>query len=536
MGALTAALVHPIHADFQVLRIAADAAAGRDQTNSSATEYFVTQTANNNAGGEGTGASAGASWSVAQYNASTLPTGGDTVHFLGTITSTIAPNSSGTSSARLTLDLSGAAINGPGGTGDYITNNGQSYITYSGGGTWSNGVFTQGGSFGASSANSGPGTNGPKLFNFSFASCHDITITGCFYKGGSTDCTDFVYAQAIYNLTVDQNKVVNGCHLGLGCSTNTHDLTFQNNFFQTSITTNTQTDVINWGDAYNVTIQGNVLINQAPNNQALPSNNPRHNDVIQTFEKGGGSAGHPYNWVIRYNWICNNSQPGSDGSGSFMMMENMANNGSTAACYIYGNVFIDPSNTANTNDGIVFDGNSSGTTVYFYNNTVIAHAGPAAQVIAFDLGEPTNTVYAENNVGETDYSNSIGTFIKSTFGDHWSHNFFCNWNTGSTDINRFSGVSGFSVSKFSDPWFNNYKGIAGSQLPADYDFGSRTGSRLRNAGDSTIGSSYNQGIAFGSSWPNPTLITRASGAWDVGAYQHSATVPASPSMPHTGAP
>jgi hypothetical protein len=490
----------------------------------SAAQWYVSQNANNNAGGAGTGSSPATSWSVSEYNSTSAPTGGDTVHFSGTITSTIAPNSSGTSSARLTLDLSGALINGPGGTNDYISGNGQSYITYSGGGTWSNGVFTPAGSFGASSANEGPGSDGPKMFDFGSMNCHDITITGCYYNGGSTDCTDFVYGEAVYNLTVDQNKVVNGCHLGLGCSTATHDLTFQNNFFQTSVTTNTQTDVINWGDAYNVTIQGNVLINRAPNNQTLPSNNPRHNDVIQTFEKGGGNAGHPYNWVVRYNWICNNSQPSSDGSGSWMMMESMQDNGSTAACYIYGNVFIDPSNTANTNEGVVFDNNTAGTSVYFYNNTVIAHGEPYAIVLYFDLGASPNTIYAENNVCEADYPNSIGTFINSTFANSWNYNWFSNCNNTGSSYATFTGANGIDLGMgvTTDTWFSNYVGVVGSQLPSSYDFSSAAASPLRNAGDSTIGSTYNQGIAAGATWPNPALATRSPGSWDVGAYQNVA--------------
>jgi hypothetical protein len=490
----------------------------------SAAQWYVTENANDNAGGAGTGTSLGSSWSVAEYNATAAPTGGDTVHFSGTINSTIVPNSSGTSSARLTLDLSGAAVSGPGGTDDYIFNNGQSYITYSGGGTWSNGVFTPGGSFGANSANSGPGTDGPTIFDLGSESCHDITITGCYYNGGSLDCTDFVYGETVYNLTVDRNKVVNGCHLGLGCSTGTHDLTFQYNFFQTSINTNTQTDVINWGDAYNMTIQGNVLINQAPNNQTLPSGNPRHNDVIQTYEKGGANAGNPYNWIVRYNWICNNSQPTSDGSGSWMMMENMTNNGSTAACYIYGNVFIDPTNTDNTNEGIVFDSNNSGTVVYLYNNTVIAHGEPFAVVLYFDVGSGSNTVYAENNACEADFPNEIGTFIISSFNNNWNHNWFCNFNNTGASYGAYTGPNGSDLGNglTADPWFANYAGTSGSQLPSGYNLSSATGSPLRNAGDSTIGSAFNQGIAFGATWPNPALVTRSSGSWDVGAYQFAA--------------
>ena len=86
---------------------------------------------------------------------------------------------------------------------------------------------------------------------------------------------------------------------------------------------------------HNIVIQGNFIENRAPGDQSTG----RHNDCIQTFQGGESGSGAPSGWVVRYNWVEQGEQAG-DGSTSFMMMENMAQNGSTDACDIYGNVFV----------------------------------------------------------------------------------------------------------------------------------------------------------------------------------------------------
>ena len=481
--------------------------------------YYVTQSGT----GQANGSSVANAWSVGSFNSSTVPKPGDTVFFSGTITSQIVENVSGAAGSPITLNLTGATVNGPGGTGSYIVNNGQSYVTYLGGFLGPNATNSSNGN--TNPAN-GSGNGGPFIIDLSATNvvCHDITISGFIYAGGKYDTPIFVYARYVYNLTISGNNIINGGQFVIGLNSNCHDWQILNNSFISSLNCFTQQDVIAIGDAYNVTIQGNMLVNHSPNNQSEPAANYAHNDVIQTFTSGSTPHAAPYNWVVRYNWICNNSQPTSDGSGSWMMMENMTGN----AAYIYGNVFIDPSNTANTNEGVVFDSCAAGTNVWFHNNTVIAHGMPAAVVLYFLNGTSPNTVYAENNVCEADTPNSIGTFINSTFVNNWSHNLFANWALP-------SGSWGTSVGMgMSDPFFVQYAGSG--QTPPGYNYSSRTGSPLIVVGDSTIGATYNQGLAPGATWPNPALSWRTAGNWDVGAYQSAPKPSPTPTATPTPSP
>ena len=501
-----------------------------------ATQYFVTQSG----AGTNTGLSLGNAASVAQYNANSkfTATGGDTVSFSGTITSTITTSSSGTGNGagRLTMDFSGATIGFASGTGNYVDNNSQSFITYSGGGSFNatTGVFTQAGVFTSNGTNGGPppasggsGNDGPTIFNFSETgtTCHDITITGNYYNGGTTDATDFIWggsAQAtyVYNLLVTGNYVNNCCH-AVSCVRSTcHDITVTNNFFCTSVNALTQTDLISVYDMYNLTITGNVLINRAPNSQTEPPTNFAHNDVIQTNQSGATPNGAPYNIVIAYNWICNDAQNGSTGAGSWMTIEGVTNNGALNAMYVYGNVFISPSDNFGQNNGCTFD-SMNGATINFYNNTFIS-SGTQPNTDFFDFAggnTGTITVNLENNVAEGINGSPYIPVIAQGTGYTINNNY--NWSANLSNTSQWNGTNGTDLGTgvTSDPWFVSFTGTPGSQVPSGYNFLSKTGSALRGAGDHTIGATYNQGIASAAIWPNPNLATRTPAVWDIGAYQ-----------------
>lgn len=439
------------------------------------TSYYVTQSG----AGSNNGTSPANAWSVGAYNSTSTPAGGDTVFFSGTITSTIVPNSNGNSSSRLVLDFTGAMVNA---TNPGLRIKGRSYLTINGG------------TFGASSS----GT----LIDFGGSQSHDVTINGWRYTGASGGTASFIWGNYCYNLTVSNNTVDNIALFVGGDSVNDHDILIKNNYASSSINTATQSDIIRYGDAYNVTIEGNKLIQRTPGDNA----SGRHNDAIQTYKSGASQSGYPYGWIIRYNWIEVNATSGT-GDTSWLMLELMSDGGATPALKVYSNVFVGDPTDSNTNNGVCIDQQTTPFTVYFYNNTVIRQNGPDNTIRLLGPG----TAYVRNNAGY-DSSKNWGTDLSwsMTPGAQWDRNFFYQFSQCSS---TYTGPHG---SCSTDPKFSNY---------SNGDFSLQSSSPLANAGDSTIGSEYSQGIAPGSSWPNPTLVTRTTGNWGIGAFQSGVAPP-----------
>jgi hypothetical protein len=438
-----------------------------------AANYFVTQSG----AGNHDGTSFANAWSVTDFNATSTPTGGDTVSFSGNFVSTIVVNTSGTGNgtSRLTLNFATATLN----TADPRLNlNGQSYLNVNGG-------------------TIGTATNAATgLITFGGTQLHDVTINGWTHIGDPRSIAYFIWHQYGYNTVIANNTVDNVGQLVFGDSTLNHDITIINNFARSSLSSATDIDIVQFGDAYNVTIQGNKLVNQAVSNAA-----ESHQDVIQNYEKGGGNAGNPTNWIVRYNWIETNDYLGGSGDNSWMMLQSMAGD---PAIKIYGNVFVGPATAAVANNGLACTRNAGGV-YYLYNNTFIRHNRPDNTIRFMDAG----TLYAKNNVGEADPGIS-GTFLVWTMkqGGTWDHNFWYQF-PDATGAN--AGPHG---STRLNPLFVNY---------ISNDFSLSPTSPLKGAGDRTIGVEYNQGIAPGATWPNPRVVTRS--AWDIGAYESSTSLP-----------
>jgi hypothetical protein len=436
--------------------------------------YYVTQSG----AGSQNGSSLASAWSVAAFNSSTLPTGGDTVIFSGTFSSTVRPFPGGTGNgaSRLTLDFSAATLT----TADpRISLGGAAYLN------------VKGGSFGSP-------LNEGAIISFNFVTApvaHDITIQNWTGTGQDQCVTAFIGINYCYNLTVTNNNVQSMGGFIWGDSTLNHDLTVINNVAVTGHTTGTQADIIRIGDIYNVLIQGNKFVQQAPG--ATVGN---HNDCIQTYMKGGGYAGNPYGWVVRYNWIELNVTSGS-GDTSFMMMENMGNNGSMDALKVYGNVFMgDPTDTG-SNNGVTANSNTSTAVIRFYNNTVIRENGPDNTIRFL----PPGILYTGNNIGYAP-STPIGTCLAWSIsaGAAWDSNWFYNFVPLASGPSMASYIGAHGG--ISDPQFTSY---------ANNDFSLRATSPCRGTG-ANLGIEYDQGIAPGATWPNPNLVTRSS--WDIGAF------------------
>jgi len=462
-----------------------------------ATNYYVTQS------GTGTGTSSSSPWSVANYNASTKPTGGDTVFVSGTITSTLSPGSGGTSSAPLIIDASAADFTPASGSAALIISS--DYVTFTQGGTFSGGSgnlksHVQGGTMKMPSKIASYPNN---FLIHADGGQGNISIDGVTVIGNGTDqLGNFFSGRMINNLTIQNCYGTGAQDFFFADSGPPHDITLQNNYWVTGTNITGETDVVHFGDAYNVTIQGNFFRNIAPGASAS-----RHNDVIQCYQSGGWGSASPYNLIIRYNWIETEGttavDPATSGDMSWLMLESLAG-GSKPSCKIYGNVFRGFSDSV-ANNGICANANGTGAW-YVYNNTVITSAGRPGNTIRFLANTGTESAYIRNNVGY-DPTGAAGTYLTWEFkvGALWNCNWFYNWNN---PLNLITGLLG---APNTNPQLTS---------PSTGDFSTSSTSPLRGKGDSTLGSEYNQGIASGAKWPNPTLVARGS-SWDVGAYQSS---------------
>ena len=272
----------------------------------------------------------------------------------------------------------------------------------------------------------------------------------------------------------------------------------------------TQTDVLSIADAINVTIQGNKLINRSPGQN---NNGQQHNDVIQFYQSGRGGSIPPSGWVIRYNWIeLNMTSAFRTGDNSWGQWESQ-DNSAGFAMKIYGNVFVGDGSTFSGNNGMGADSHGGTNTNFMYNNTLIRANGPDRTIGWISGG----TLNMRNNVGMGTVgqgSTDVDVDAMTPGAGGYDYNFWYQFDGTVT-----AGTTGAHGSTTTDPLFTNFAGN---------DFSLALGSPLRNAGDSTIGVEYNQGIAPGATWPNPSLVTRTARAWDVGAFQPGPVPPVLP--------
>ncbi len=446
-----------------------------------ATSYFVTQ-----AGAGSHNGTVGNEWSVANYNASSAPTGGDTVSFSGTITSQVVIGSSGTSAgSKLTLDFSAATIAGS--SDPKIDLAGKNYFILLGGTI-------------ASASGS------PTLIACNSSGGHDFTIKNWTYTGPSGGTATFIDYSICNTFTLESNTIDNVAGFMGNSGGAVHDIIVRNNYARTSVNTTTQTDVITLPDSRVVLIEGNMLINRSPGDNG----SGQHNDVIQTFHSGSGSAQDPSAWTVRYNWIALSmgSATFRTGDNSWMQLESIGN-ASGFAMKIYGNVFVGEGTTFAGNNGMGEDSHGIAATAYVYNNTMIRKNGPDRTVGWISGG----TLNMRNNIlmataGQDSTDVDVSGWTAGAGG--WDYNFWYHLDGAVT-----ANSSGAHGSTSTDPLFSDY---------TNDDFTLQSGSTLRNAADNTIGSEFNQGIAYGATWPNPTLVTRV-GNWDIGAFQSAANIP-----------
>jgi hypothetical protein len=431
-----------------------------------ATTYYVTQAG----GGSHDGSSIGNSWSLADFNGKTTPQGGDTVSFSGSFSDTVTPvcNGSDNGAGRLTLDMRAATLTN---ANPRIQLTARAYLTLLGG--------TMASAYDTTCINFNPNGGGQS---------HDITIDGWQYTGADNGIAYFLSLNHVTYLTVSNCTVDNVSSFVSGDSSLNHDILLTGCYARTSTDVTTQDDLLRIADAANITIEKCKLIGRAPADPA-----GHHNDIIQTYTKGGSNPGSPTNWVIRYNWFEMQNTTGS-GDCSFLMFQSMTGD---PALKLYGNVFFGSATIGNNG---VCVGRNNGGSYYCYNNTFVRHVNPNNMIRFNDSG----TFYLKNNVGMNDPSIYIYdiNFINSTMS------------VGAADYNFLY------LTHLSSNWAGPHGSVSLNPLFSDYagnDFSLQAGSPLLNKGDRSIGAEYSTGIAPGATWPNPALVDRST-SWNVGAY------------------
>jgi len=259
-----------------------------------------------------------------------------------------------------------------------------------------------------------------------------------------------------------------------------------NNFIRTTTSNlgNTQHDVIKTEGSTNVTLEGNYLEMRTDGAGA-----EAHNDLIQSYEKGGTSAGPSQNWTLRFNRFVMNSNEASD--RSWTMLE-----GLSGTLNIYGNVFLGIKGAGGAN-GINLHNNSSGLIVNIFNNTIVAKAGASNNIFNLSGG---GTAYIRNNIVSTvDQTVFTGGMPVTRERNLWSGN------------RSPSCLSGEICGQ--PPGFVN---------AAENNFELNSSSPAGTAG-ANLGAAYNGYIVAGSVWPAPTISQRlATGNWSIGAYESAA--------------
>lgn len=271
-------------------------------------------------------------------------------------------------------------------------------------------------------------------------------------------------------------------------------MVLKNSFLRTGNTDygDTEHDVVTTEGSTNVIVEGNYFEMRAGGTGASA-----HDDCLQTFEKGGTSAGPPGNWTMRYNYFVMNSAVQND--RSWMILESL-----TGTINIYGNVFVGIQG-ANSANGLGVSGNAAGIVFNVYDNTFVAKSGSTNNLLNFvapgTLNLRNNIIYAPSQVTLT------GSMTVSRSFNHWF----------GSSIPSCAGETGSLCG--TDPLFTDFTNNV---------FSLQSGSPDRGAG-TNLGSPYNTGIAYGATWPAPATVARPS-TWDRGAYQFVAAASAPPTV------
>jgi hypothetical protein len=265
-------------------------------------------------------------------------------------------------------------------------------------------------------------------------------------------------------------------------------MTISGNYIRTTAADlgNTQHDIIATEGSTGVMIEGNHLEMRAGG-----TGSNAHNDVIQTWQKGGTSGGPPSNWTIRYNRIVMNSAAAND--RSWTMLENLSGTN-----YIYGNLFLGIAGASQAN-GICINSSAGGAVFHIYGNTIVAKN--SASNNTFNLADAGQAIIRNNIIYTGNQTALYGNMQVSR-----DHNIWFGSNIPSCAAGELCGV---------DPKFVDYSGN---------NFSLQSSSPANGVGVA-LGSPYDKAFPAGAAWPSPTLSQR-SGNWSLGAFEGTSAAPA----------
>jgi hypothetical protein len=435
-------------------------------------EYYVTQSGS----GSRNGLSLANAWAMSDCNNASNWSGaesatqidpGDTVYFNGNITSTLEVRGSGNASNQITLDFSSSA------SSKDIQGNGKDYYTLTN--------FTI-------DASSGIGESRVIDLggNSSANQAQNVTISNGVITNADKMLIDLRYAN---NITIEGNSFTDFSGHGITTySKYSHDIVIKNNTLTTRYYTNInkQCDVITFGDAFNVTIEGNYIANFTGGDP----NTIAHNDCIQTYQSGSGDSQKPKDWVIRYNLIRLHKDTQND--GLWTMFEHL-----DGTWEIYSNVFLGSRGSASS---IGLNLQSTSTTVsYVYSNTFISKAGGVGNMIALRFNGThyfkNNVVYREGTTG-TVIANPQGATIVRDYNIYYGGSASAYHNgVSATNCSSYAGQEAYSDCYDMQSDFLDY---------ANNSFGVVQGSIAINTGVD-LGSTYQNKLVNGATWPEPNL-------------------------------
>lgn len=257
-----------------------------------------------------------------------------------------------------------------------------------------------------------------------------------------------------------------------------HDIVIRSNFIRTASDDlgDTQVDIIITEGSYDVVVEGNHLEMRIAGAGAQA-----HDDIIQTWEKGGSSHGNPHDWTIRYNRLVMNADAEHD--RSWLMLENLSGQVS-----IYGNLFLGIHGAEQAN-GIAGSG-ADGLDIA--QNTFVVRDGASNNV--FNL---SGAVTLRNNLVVADSQTLLtGTATLTRENNLWF----------GANVPGCGGEPGCVAGE--DPQFVDED--AG-------DFSLADGSPALGTG-ADLGAPYDRRVVAGASWPDPELVPTV-GAWNIGAYE-----------------
>lgn len=276
------------------------------------------------------------------------------------------------------------------------------------------------------------------------------------------------------------------------------DMTIRNNYVsnQSANPGESQRDLIASEGNIRVIVEGNYF-----KMQSVGTSSSSHNDIIQTYEKGGSSAGPPQDWIIRHNMFVMDCLESQD--KSWLMLEALAGTNE-----IYNNVFVGIDGAEAANGLNITRFQRTGVVLNLYNNTIVAKNAASNSLLTigtdWDGADITarcvnNIMYAEGNQEMLGGSGESGLTR--------SYNLW--------DGTRSPSIVGKTGSlKDVDPLFEDYAGN---------EFSLQDTSPAKDTG-TNLGAPYDTAIAAGATWPDPELVTRTT--WSMGAYEAAGAPPA----------